>query len=533
MKMKKILLGASAIAVGITLASCGGGSNPSGTTANGGTGTKGTVPQSNVDSGKYEATIWVSETKGVTDLTKEQVVRFNKENPDYSIKATIRGISESEAATNMVTDVETGPDLYCFAQDQLNRLINAGALSKLGVKASETVKSTNSQKAVAAASVNGDLYCYPITADNGYFMIYNKSVISEANVGNLEAMVQECETKGYNFSMENETSGWYLSSWFFGAGCKSNWTTKADGSFASVDDDFCSANGLIAMEGMSHLVKSKNYVSSSSASDFGAAIPSAVVVTGTWGVKTAQDILGDNFACAKLPKYHVDGKEYQMGSFSGFKLMGVKPSKDANKAAALHKLAQYLSNEACQLERFEKFGWGPSNTAGAQSEKVLADVGLKALSEQLPYSTVQNQIHGSWWDIAKVLGQVAKDSKSTDDLQAGLDTYKAAIDAIFSMSDAEKRAFTIIGSLKNTEWKTDFEMEETAENSNVWVSKDTFTITEDDITNGLNEFKCRQGKSWDVSYGAGAENFKITTAGTYKIKLTVTGDSGTIELIAQ
>ena len=34
--------------------------------------------------------------------------------------------------------------------------------------------------------------------------------------------------------------------------------------------------------------------------------------------------------------------------------MGVKPQVDAYKAAALHKLAQYLTGEACQMERFEK-----------------------------------------------------------------------------------------------------------------------------------------------------------------------------------
>ena len=68
----------------------------------------------------------------------------------------------------------------------------------------------------------------------------------------------------------------------------------------------------------------------------------------------------------------------------------------------------------------------------------------------------------------------------------------------------------------------------------VWTSKDTFTITERDITNGYNEFKCRKGLSWDVSYGkdGGSDNYVITTPGTYKIKLTVTDSSATIELIA-
>ena len=47
-----------------------------------------------------------------------------------------------------------------------------------------------------------------------------------------------------------------------------------------------------------------------------------------------------------MPSFEVDGTEYHMGSFNGFKLMGVKPQSDANKQAALHKLAQYLSGAA-------------------------------------------------------------------------------------------------------------------------------------------------------------------------------------------
>lgn len=522
MKMKKILLGASVVALGATLASCGGGENPSETG-------KG-------ENGKYTATIWVSEVKGVTELTQRQVNAFNEANPDAQFDVQIEGISEADAASKVLTDVASAPDIYCFAQDQMNRLVNAEALSQLGVRATEIVQNDNSSQAVSAASVNGKLYAYPITADNGYFMIYNKSIISQENINNLEAIVKECEDSGYNFSMENETSAWYIASWFFGAGCLSEWTTNADGNFVSVHDTFNSNEGMIAMEGMTHLVKSTNYVSSSNASDFGAAKPSAVVVTGTWGVKTAQEILGENFAAAKLPSYHVGDKAYQMGSYSGFKLLGVKPNSDAKKQAALHRLAQYLSNEQSQLDRFELVGWGPSNKSAANNSKVTADIGLKALSEQLPYSTVQSQIHGSWWDIAKVLGQVAKDSTSNDDLQTGLDTYKAAIEGLFKMTPEQQRAFTVIGSLNGTGWATDFEMVESPEN--VWTSKDTFTITQADIDgdadgNKKNEFKCRQGLSWDVSYGkdGGSDNFVITTPGTYKIKLTVTSTGATIELI--
>ncbi len=518
--MKKFLRCCSLAAMALALAACDGGGN-SGDSGN-------SVKE-------FSATIWVSETSGVSELTQKQIDKWNETNGKYKINATIEGISEANSASQMLTDVESGADIYCFAQDQMNRLITAGALNQLGTAASTFVSENNNAPSVSGAKVNGQIYAYPITADNGYFMMYDKRVIKEEHLNSLEDIVADCEAAGKNFSMENGTSAWYLASWFFGTGCKSNWTTDADGNFVSIDDTFNSEAGLIAMRGMQHLVKSSCYNSSSAASEFGAAIPSAVLISGTWAVKDVKDIIGDNLGCAKLPCFTVDGKQYQMGSYSGYKYMGVKPQADNEKSAALNQLVQYLSGEECQLERFNEFGWGPSNKVAASSDAVKADEALSALFAQSPYSIPQGQIHGSWWDIAKVLGVNAKEAEKDDKaaLQAALDTYKAAIDALFSMSDEEKRTFTVIGTLNGTSWNTDFAMTETAKNSNIWVSNDVFVITEESISKGENEFKCRQGKSWDVSFGKDGENYKITETGSYKIQLTFDGTNGVVELLKQ
>ena len=51
------------------------------------------------------------------------------------------------------------------------------------------------------------------------------------------------------------------------------------------------------------------------------------------------------------------------------------------------------------------------------------------------------------------------------------------------------------------------------------------------------EFKVRQGASWDVNYGAdgtiGGPNVVVEVDGTYIVRLTIDGEVGTIELIAQ
>ena len=380
--------------------------------------------------GTYDITVWVAEL--AVDLTKAQIEKFNQTNElGITFNATVEAVSEADAATQMITDVEAGGDLYCFASDQFARLVQAGALAKLGVKAAETVAAEHNADA-AAATMSGDtMYAYPLTADNGYFMYYDKSVIPEEHVDSLEAIIADCEAAQKYFAYEMQTSAWYLAGAFFGTGCVSEWTTDDEGNFISVRDTFNSPEGLIAAKGIEKLVKSPMHLSSSSGSEF--ASGAAVVVTGTWDYETIKAILGDNLGVADLPSYEVDGKSYHLGSFRGYKMMGVKPQVDAVKAAAVHQLAQYLTGEECQMERFEALSWGPSNVKAAENEAVLAHPGLAALKAQHPYSVPQGQIHGSWWDIAKVIGDDIKLATDEAGLQAALDNYYAKIDALFQL----------------------------------------------------------------------------------------------------
>lgn len=477
--------------------------------------------------GTYDITVWVSELDGVKELTAEQIKAFEAANPGIVINATIEGIGEGEAATQMVTSVEDGADIFCFAQDQLARLVMAGALNKLGQATSATVTEENDAGSVGAASVGGQLYCFPLTSDNGYFMFYDKSVIPEEHLGSMEDIIADCEAAGKMFSFELEGSAWYNAAFFFATGCKSDWVTDLDGNFISVDDDFNSANGIKAMKGMQKLLKSSCYNNSSAHADFESAIPSAVVVSGTWGTSIAQTILGDNFGAAPLPSFEVDGETFHLGSYSGNKLMGVKPQVDAVRAAVLQKLALYLAGEECQAQRFEKFGWGPSNLNVQATDAVKADIALSALASQNAHAIAQGQIHGSWWDIAKVYATAAREAEMGDEaaLQAALDNYKTSIDGLFSMSEAEKNAFSVIGDINGDGWSIDLPMTETS--AGVWVTDEAYELK------AGNEFKVRQGKSWDVAFGTDGNNFVVEADGSYKIQLTFDGENGTVELLAQ
>ena len=538
--MKKLLALLLALAMIFALAACGetatetpaaqGGDAPA---ADGGDQPAGDAPAAGTSdlAGTYKITVWVGES--AVDLTKKQIEDFNASN-DLGIvfEAEVHPVSEATAADQMLVDINAGADLYCFPQDQFARLVQAGALNPLGVKAAETVTAANDAGVVAAATSGDTLYAYPLTSDNGYFMYYDKSVIPEEDVDSLEKLIADCEAADKFFAFEAQTSAWYIASWFFATGCVSEWTTDDDGQFISVKDTFNSPEGLIAVKGMQKLLKSPKHLSSSSADEF--ANGAAIVVTGTWAFDAVKDILGDNMGVTDLPSFEVDGQEYHLGSFNGCKLMGVKPQgDDTKKQAALHRLAQYLTGEQCQMERFEALSWGPANLNAQASPEVQANPGLAALLLQNQYSIPQGQIHGSWWDIAKVIGDDVKAAEDEAGLQAALDNYYNKITSLFNMTEEEKNSWGVIGMCNSTDgffftdynnetrsnWGEDIPMEEISDG--VWQTVQAWEIPE-----GC-EFKVRQGASWDVAFPA--DNFKVETAGTYFIQFD--SNTETITLI--
>ena len=470
--------------------------------------------------GTYDITMWVSEKEGVAAQFQEQIAAFMAENPGVVINATIEGVTEADAGSKVIADVESAPDIYCFAQDQMARLVQAAALAEPGQGAQETIAANNDAGSVAASKVAGTIYAYPMTSDNGYYMYYNTAVIT--NPEDLAAIVADAEAANLKvrYALEN---AWYTASFFFATGCHSNWTMDMDGNYTSVDDTFNSEAGLIAMKGMQILTSSPAY--DSNADIF---TDAAVVVTGIWNADAAAEHFGENLGVCKLPTFTVDGQTYQLGSYSGFKLMGVKPQTDPKRAAVLSKLALYLTNEQCQLARFEAFEWGPSNIAAQASEGVQANESLAALAAQNAFGTPQGQIHGAWWDIAKLLGADAKAATSEDDLKAALQEYEDTISALFSMTEEQKNAFSVIGSICGTNWDTDIPM--TEDPAGTWTS-DVLEL------HAGEEFKVRQGAAWDVNFGVNGEpggaNIVVEADGNYRVQLIWDGTTAIVNLIAE
>ena len=110
-----------------------------------------------------------------------------------------------------MADLENGADVFAFADDQLNTLVAAGALEP--IKNADILRSSNLPESVSAASVNDTLYAYPLTADNGYFLYYNKQYFSEEDILSWDKMLNIAGEQGKKVSME-WSSRWYVYSLF-------------------------------------------------------------------------------------------------------------------------------------------------------------------------------------------------------------------------------------------------------------------------------------------------------------------------------
>ncbi|MCH5154007.1 MAG: extracellular solute-binding protein [Clostridiales bacterium] len=395
---------------------------------------------------RYNITVWVGED--TKTLTQKLITDFNKSNgQSIWFYAKVNEVTESKAAGDVTNKPEDAPEIFCFAQDQIARLVNSRLLAPPAQSVVDSLTEINTATAMNAATVGSTVYAYPLTEDNGYFLYYDKRVISDEQAGSVEGILDACseyesshpgEKRYFSFDLKG---GWYVSSFFYGAGAKSDWAVTDQGKFTTLpgeNDTFNSDKGLIAAQGLQKVLKHKSYLDDDTkdtgkASDFNAASPAAAVVSGIWDYKAAKNALGNNLGVAKLPTYTVDETEHQLKSFLGCKLLGVSPQEgDANKAAALTLLAQYLTNEDSQMARYNSFGWGPSTKSGQNNATVKADVALSALKETA--TVPQGQYPADWWNKVKVLSGSVKDA-ATGDLQALQKALSDYADGLRSLLD--------------------------------------------------------------------------------------------------
>lgn len=302
--------------------------------------------------------------------------------------------ADADCRNILLGDVHNGADVFSFPDDQLSSLIAGGAL--LPVENADQVRKANLEESIEAASYNDTLYAFPYTADNGFFMYYNKDYFSKKDVQSLETMLRVAEKANKKISMEF-TSGWYLYAFFGNTGLK----------FGINDDgvtNYCDWNSSKGAVKGTDIAKSLLHITSSPAflnvpdGEFAEKIKSGKVIagiSGVWNVMSVKEAWGDDYGAVKLPTFRCAGQDIQMASFTGYKMMGVNAYSEQPDWAM--KLADWLTNEKSQTIRFEERNQGPSNIKASQSDAVADVAAIQAVIEQSKYGTLQ-RVGNNYWD---------------------------------------------------------------------------------------------------------------------------------------
>ena len=362
--------------------------------------------QNNGEKKKVTLTVWGSQED--QEMLKEMCAAYAAANPDKEYKFLFGVQGEGDAADKVLNDVTSGPDVFSFASDQINKLIAGGALARVGGDFEKFVKESNSATSVDAATVtlNGEdqLYAYPMTEDNTLFLYYDKSVISADNVKTLGDLLDAAQAAGRKVHFKLNDDGWYLSSFFFACPELGYNVTYNDSMVEqSVSLNYNNAQGLEVMKALAKYVNHPALVIQTDDSKLIAGftptaegvVEAAAGVSGTWNAQSIQGLLGENMGVAKLPTVEIGGEERQLTTYMGCKLIGVN-GYSQNKGEA-HKLAQWLTNEQNQMKRFETRGFGPSNKVVAASAAVQSNPVIAAVMEQAKFSRAQKSVPGNYW----------------------------------------------------------------------------------------------------------------------------------------
>lgn len=225
---KKFLALAMAGVMAFGMTACGSGEEAdSGTGQSSGGEVSGSSEKQNVS-----LTLWgAEEDQTLLRSMADKFIEDNKDQANITIEIGVQ--SESTAKDTILTDVEAAADVYSFADDQLNELVKAGALQEITEELGRSdIESRNVQGSVDAATLDGKLYAYPRTADNGYFLFYNKEYLSDEDVKTFDGILAAAQAAGKQVTMDY-SSGWYLYSFFAGAGLTA---TLADDGVTTVCD---------------------------------------------------------------------------------------------------------------------------------------------------------------------------------------------------------------------------------------------------------------------------------------------------------
>jgi arabinogalactan oligomer/maltooligosaccharide transport system substrate-binding protein len=374
---------------------------------------------------KVELVVWGAEED--TELMNQIIQSFQinyQGQADFQISFAVQG--ESQCKDVLLGGLEDGADVFTFADDQLNALAAAGALDPIGN--ADEIMDRNLSSTVEAAMVNDRLYAYPLTADNGYFLYYNKRYITEEQVKTLDGILEAAAANDKLFTMD-WSSAWYVYSFFGNTGLQVGLNDDGITNYCTWNQTDGNIRGIDVAQAMLRIAENPGFSSCTDEEFLNGVRDGSVIagVSGVWNSVAVEEAWGEDAGAAKLPTYSCGGSQVQMASFSGCKLIGVNAYSEHPEWAS--RLAEWITNEENQRLRFEMRGQGPSNIAVADSSEIRQSPAIAALLEQSAFSQLQ-RVGGKFWDpVSKFAENMAAGNPSGRNLQEQLDEMAEAVSA--------------------------------------------------------------------------------------------------------
>ena len=358
---------------------------------------------------------------------------------DYNAERKAQGIPEikfefvqhgEDKVDSEVTDWSTGPDVYAFASDKVMPLFQAGALATISGIYKDSINNTMTDAAIEASQFAGRTVSYPYAGDNGYFLFYNKSLVTAEDCATIEGLMNKAASLEMGVAYPLNTAFYSAGALFtYGAGYDIN--VDDSGKVQSIEATFNTAEGLKAGKAIYQIMKHSAYVETQAAPI--AANKLVACIDGSWNVSAYQTAMGDDFACMKLPTVTVDGETKNLSSYLGYKMLGVNPLVsvgNTQRLLAAHNFARYLSSKEVQEKRFDTFGIAPTNKEVFALDKVTSSAAIKAIGDQAKYAVPQTAVPGNIWTAPQNFTQGIKDGTITlENMEAALETLNASIEA--------------------------------------------------------------------------------------------------------
>jgi arabinogalactan oligomer/maltooligosaccharide transport system substrate-binding protein len=372
--------------------------------------------------------IWAPENQIQTGTLDSMTKSFQALHPEWNITFNVETQGEDTLKDEILKDVSTAGDVFFFASDQLNELINAGAIARLGGSTEEMVKSTMGESVVKTVTKDDAIYGIPFT-HNTFIMYYDKSLLSAEDIKSVEGiMAKDTGDKVYNFCFD-PAGGWKLGAWYYGADLTIYGESQTD--FAA-GANWNNPTGVAVTNYLIDLINNPKtaFADDVSLSELTADHRIGAWFDGSWNYNLYKEALGDDLGLAVIPTFNPDGTDYQLKGFYGSKAIGVN-SQSKNPAVAV-AFAAYLGSEEMQLERFEKNGQVPTNLKAGQSEELQADEVAKVIVDEVNTASVMQptsvEFTSKYWSNAVGIATEIKTGElNKENVQKKLDTFVATL----------------------------------------------------------------------------------------------------------